>query len=102
MALFGWFGLLLTARRQFRRWWFVDAENQVMGRLATQVNPTPPHPSRHRLTPPGALRVSPPVRHPRSSRALPQIVRVIMGKHKPIYDPSFVVGDFVVVVNAEK
>ncbi len=25
-----------------------------------------------------------------------------MGKHKPIYDPSFVVGDFVVVVNAEK
>jgi ribosomal protein L13 len=31
-----------------------------------------------------------------------QITRVIMGKHKPIYDPSFVVGDFVVVVNADK
>ena len=31
-----------------------------------------------------------------------QITRVIMGKHKPIYDPSFVVGDFVVVINADK
>lgn len=56
----------LTSASTFRRWWFVDAQDQAMGRLATQI------------------------------------VRVIMGKHKPIYDPSFVVGDFVVVVNAEK
>ncbi len=104
MALFGLFGLVLTAHRQFRRWWFVDARDQSMGRLATQVNPTPHCPPGHLLLP-RARRDFPPFRRsrdPASSGFLLQIVRVIMGKHKPIYDPSFVVGDFVVVVNAEK
>jgi large subunit ribosomal protein L13 len=31
-----------------------------------------------------------------------QIARLLMGKHKPIYTPSQDVGDFVVVINAEK
>eukprot|EP01113_Clastostelium_recurvatum_P044414 TRINITY_DN7498_c0_g1_i2.p1 TRINITY_DN7498_c0_g1~~TRINITY_DN7498_c0_g1_i2.p1 ORF type:complete len:308 (-),score=52.06 TRINITY_DN7498_c0_g1_i2:8-931(-) len=31
-----------------------------------------------------------------------QIARLLMGKHKPIYDPSKDCGDYVVVVNAEK
>jgi len=31
-----------------------------------------------------------------------KIVKVIMGKHKPIYDRSQNLGDFVVVINAEK
>mmetsp|Transcript_1070 Transcript_1070/g.2359 ORF Transcript_1070/g.2359 Transcript_1070/m.2359 type:complete len:333 (+) Transcript_1070:87-1085(+) len=35
-------------------------------------------------------------------RLAQDIAHVIMGKHKPIYDKSLVLGDFVVVVNAEK
>lgn len=31
-----------------------------------------------------------------------KIVKVIMGKHKPIYDRSQNLGDYVVVINAEK
>jgi hypothetical protein len=49
-----------------RRWWYVDAEGQIAGKLAAKI------------------------------------VKVIMGKHKPIYDRSQNLGDFVVVVNADK
>mmetsp|Transcript_88423 Transcript_88423/g.143172 ORF Transcript_88423/g.143172 Transcript_88423/m.143172 type:complete len:340 (+) Transcript_88423:83-1102(+) len=49
-----------------RRWWFIDAQGQVPGKLAAKI------------------------------------VKVIMGKHKPIYDRSQNLGDFVVVTNAEK
>ncbi len=49
-----------------RKWILVDAENQVLGRLATQI----------------ALR--------------------LRGKHLPKFTPHLDLGDFVVVVNAEK
>jgi large subunit ribosomal protein L13 len=49
-----------------RRWFIVDAENQILGRMASQV------------------------------------ASILKGKHKPIYSPHQDVGDFVVVVNAEK
>lgn len=35
-------------------------------------------------------------------RAASQVARILKGKHKPSYTPSMDVGDFVVVVNAEK
>lgn len=35
-------------------------------------------------------------------RLATEIARVLRGKHKPTYSPSVDVGDFVVVVNAEK
>lgn len=50
----------------FRRWWHIDCEGKVMGRIAQEV------------------------------------ARVIMGKHKPIYDPSLLMGDYVVVTNVDK
>mmetsp|Transcript_43847 Transcript_43847/g.104211 ORF Transcript_43847/g.104211 Transcript_43847/m.104211 type:complete len:333 (-) Transcript_43847:191-1189(-) len=56
----------LSPEATVRRWWFVDANNKVVGNLATQL------------------------------------VKVLMGKHKPIFEPSKVMGDFVVVINAEK
>ncbi len=49
-----------------RRWFVLDASDQVLGRLATRV------------------------------------ATVIRGKHKPPYTPHLDVGDFVVVINAEK
>jgi large subunit ribosomal protein L13 len=49
-----------------RRWFVVDAEGQVLGRLATRI------------------------------------ATVLRGKHKPPFTPHIDVGDFVVVVNAEK
>ena len=49
-----------------RRWFIVNAEDQVLGRMASQI------------------------------------ASVLKGKHKPIYSPHQDVGDFVVVVNAEK
>ena len=49
-----------------RRWYVVDAENQILGRMASQI------------------------------------ASILKGKHKPIYSPHQDVGDFVVVVNAEK
>jgi large subunit ribosomal protein L13 len=49
-----------------RRWYVVDAEDQVLGRLATRI------------------------------------ATVIRGKHKPPFTPHVDVGDFVVVINAEK
>jgi large subunit ribosomal protein L13 len=49
-----------------QEWHVVDAENQVLGRLATRV------------------------------------ASVLRGKHKPTFTPNADVGDFVIVVNAEK
>lgn len=49
-----------------RRWYVVDADGKVLGRLASEI------------------------------------ARVLRGKHKPQYTPHVDVGDFVVVVNAER
>jgi len=49
-----------------QRWYVVDADDKVLGRLATRV------------------------------------ASVLRGKHKPQYTPHADVGDFVVVINAEK
>jgi len=49
-----------------RRWWLVDAEGQVLGRLASRI------------------------------------AEILRGKHKPIFSPHLDVGDYVVVINAEK
>lgn len=49
-----------------RQWWVMDAEGQVLGRLATRV------------------------------------AGILRGKHKPAYTPHLDVGDYVVIVNAEK
>jgi large subunit ribosomal protein L13 len=49
-----------------RNWFVVDAEGQVLGRLATRI------------------------------------ARTLRGKNKPIFTPHVDVGDFVVVINAEK
>lgn len=47
-------------------WWIVDATEQTLGRLATEI------------------------------------ARVLRGKHKPTFTPHLDMGDFVVIVNAEK
>jgi len=47
-------------------WHVVDAQNQVLGRLATRV------------------------------------ASVLRGKHKPTYTPNADIGDFVIVINADK
>ena len=49
-----------------RKWWIVDAEGQILGRLASKI----------------AL--------------------ILRGKHKPTYAPHMDVGDFVIVINADK
>ncbi|MGQ9464056.1 MAG: 50S ribosomal protein L13 [Candidatus Fervidibacter sp.] len=49
-----------------RRWWVVDAEGKILGRLASEI------------------------------------ARILMGKHKPQWQPNLDTGDFVIVVNAEK
>jgi len=49
-----------------RSWWVVDAEDRVLGRLASEV------------------------------------ARILRGKHKPTFSRHLDVGDYVVVVNAEK
>lgn len=49
-----------------RRWWVVDAEDRVLGRLASEI------------------------------------ARILRGKHKPTFSRHLDVGDYVVVVNAEK
>ena len=49
-----------------KKWYIVDAENKILGRLATQI----------------AIR--------------------LRGKHKPIFTPHADVGDFIVVINADK
>jgi large subunit ribosomal protein L13 len=49
-----------------KRWYIVDAEDLVLGRMASKV------------------------------------AHILRGKHKPIFSPHQDVGDFVVVINAEK
>lgn len=49
-----------------RKWYVVDAQDYILGRLATQI------------------------------------ATILRGKHKPTYAPHYDVGDFVVVINAEK
>ena len=49
-----------------RRWLLVDAEDKVLGRLASEV------------------------------------AQLLRGKHKPMFTPHLDVGDFVVVINADK
>ena len=49
-----------------RRWLIVDAENKVLGRLASEI------------------------------------AQLLRGKHKPMFSPHLDVGDFVIVVNADK
>ena len=49
-----------------RDWYIVDAENKILGRLASEI------------------------------------AQVIRGKKKPFYTPNLDMGDFVVVINAEK
>ena len=49
-----------------REWWIVDAEGQVLGRLASEI------------------------------------ARILRGKHKPIFATHMDVGDYVVIINAEK
>ena len=49
-----------------RKWYVVDAADQTLGRLATQI------------------------------------ATILRGKHKPEYTPHEDVGDFVIVINAEK
>ncbi len=49
-----------------KKWYVVDAEGQILGRLASRI------------------------------------ATILMGKHKNTYTPFFDVGDYVIVVNAEK
>lgn len=57
----------IAKERNIRKQWFViDAENQVLGRMAVDI------------------------------------ARILMGKHHPWYTPHVDVGDFVVVLNADK
>lgn len=49
-----------------KRWYIVDAEGQVLGRMASKI------------------------------------AHILRGKNKPIYSPHQDVGDYIVVVNAEK
>lgn len=49
-----------------KKWYLVDAEDKILGRLASKI------------------------------------AQILSGKNKPIYTPHLDVGDFVVVINAEK
>jgi len=49
-----------------RKWYLIDAEGEILGRLATQI------------------------------------ATILRGKNKPTYTPSMDLGDYVVVINAEK
>ncbi len=49
-----------------RKWYLIDAEGEILGRLATQI------------------------------------ATILIGKNKPTYTPSMDLGDYVVVINAEK
>jgi large subunit ribosomal protein L13 len=56
----------LSAKDIDKAWHVIDATDQTLGRLSTQV------------------------------------ARLLMGKHKPTYSPHLDMGDFVIIVNAEK
>jgi large subunit ribosomal protein L13 len=49
-----------------RKWWIVDAEDKILGRLASEI------------------------------------AQILRGKHKPMFSPHLDVGDYVVVINADK
>ena len=49
-----------------RKWYLIDAEGEILGRLATKI------------------------------------ATILRGKNKPTYTPSMDLGDYVVVINAEK
>lgn len=49
-----------------RKWFIIDAEGQVLGRMASRI------------------------------------AAILRGKHKPVYSPYRDLGDFVIVINAEK
>ena len=49
-----------------RKWYLIDAEGEILGRLASQI------------------------------------ATILRGKNKPTYTPSMDLGDYVVVINAEK
>jgi large subunit ribosomal protein L13 len=55
-----------TKNYAMQKWYVVDAEGKVLGRLASEV------------------------------------ARVLRGKHKPTFTPNADIGDFVIVVNADK
>jgi large subunit ribosomal protein L13 len=55
-----------TREESNQGWYVVDAQDQVLGRLATKV------------------------------------ASVLRGKHKPMYTPNADIGDFVIVINADK
>ncbi|GAB4228240.1 MAG: 50S ribosomal protein L13 [Deltaproteobacteria bacterium] len=57
---------MLTRNPADQKWYVVDAEGKVLGRLATKV------------------------------------ADVLRGKHKPTFTPNADIGDFVIVVNADK
>jgi large subunit ribosomal protein L13 len=57
---------MLTREGTDQKWYVVDAEGQVLGRMATKI------------------------------------ADVLRGKHKPTFTPNADIGDFVIVVNAEK
>lgn len=54
------------AQQYTQKWYLIDAEGAVLGRLASQV------------------------------------ASILRGKHKPLFTPHLDIGDYVVVVNAEK
>src|SRR5512139_1114893 len=57
---------MLTREEADQKWYVVDAQGLVLGRLATRV------------------------------------ADVLRGKHKPTFTPNADIGDFVIVVNADK
>ncbi len=57
---------MLTRDEADQKWYVVDAEGQILGRMATKV------------------------------------ADVLRGKHKPTFTPNADIGDFVIVVNADK
>jgi large subunit ribosomal protein L13 len=58
--------LSMTPKDVPAKWYLVDAENKILGRLATEI------------------------------------ARRLRGKHKPEYTPHLDLGDYIVVINAEK
>lgn len=62
-------GFTVTGKKedtQNKKWFLIDAEDVVLGRLASKI------------------------------------ATILRGKHKPTYSPHMDVGDFVIVINAEK
>jgi large subunit ribosomal protein L13 len=56
----------ITPENIQRKWYIVDAENKILGRLATEA------------------------------------AKRLRGKHKPEYTPNMDLGDYVIIINAEK